>query len=423
MIAVCDLCSTGKSHETPNLGFLYGLTLAFPEKKIVFFSDRSLWKNLQHNANNNEIDVKNIGHHAITVKPHATLLAYLWNLLLVPYIFFFFKKKEVTSVLFLATTPQQNYIIKFIGSCRLFSALRYASVLHGDLDNLAGTFIPGTLPTHQGPKKALWNRLFDEPTKIFIKAYRRVIYKLSETIKRINKKITPPISLKKSLLYKPSKNLTYIALSHHITEALPQYLDAPQLKFRSVPMPAVFAPPLPATTNAYFKIAIFGYGNTPVLYALNKALAQCKITNNYEIRIIGMDGQGTAEFPQVTQPLVGVLSRSEMESLLHDVDMFLILYEKNRYTLSCSGSIIEAHSYGKPVLYLDNPCINFFNREDRPIGICCENIETMASTFTEIVNNYDSFKTRLENFRHNIYVQREEIDIKNHASFLKDILG
>ncbi len=427
MIAVCDLCCSNKSHETPNLGFLYGLCLAFPDKEITFFSDYSLWKNLQYNAVEKNIDLKNISHHSIIINPNETILAYFWNLFVIPYIFFLFKKKKITAVLFLATNSFQNYIIKYISQCKIFSALRYAIVLHGALDSLTETFAHDTSPTHNlctyEPKKALWNRLFDEPSKIFIKVYRKFIYKISNTLKLVNRKLTPAINFKKSLLYKQDKNINYIILSRHIIKALPQYIDISQLKIFPIPMPAVFTSPLPSTKNTYLKIAIFGYGNTSVLYTLNKALSLCNITKNYEIRIIGMDARGTSEFPHVTQPIKGVLSRSEMESMLIDIDMFLILYEKHRYTLSCSASIIEAHSYCKPILYLDNPCIDFFNHEDRPIGISCPDIEVMASTFTEIVNNYDIFKNKLEHFRHNIIIQREEIDIKKYASSLKDILS
>ena len=60
--------------------------------------------------------------------------------------------------------------------------------------------------------------------------------------------------------------------------------------------------------------------------------------------------------------------------------------------MSCSGSIIEAHQYGKPILYLENPCIDAFNPKECPIGIATKDIEVMAQVLADIVNNYQRNK-------------------------------
>lgn len=204
---------------------------------------------------------------------------------------------------------------------------------------------------------------------------------------------------------------------------MPEYVNEPSLNLWIIPHPGIFFKPLPQTSNSYLKIAVFGEGYSPALYLLNKELTRHKIVRDYEIRIIGMHGSSIWQFSHVTRPIKRRLTRQEMESLVPDIDMFLILYPKNSYMLSCSSSIFEAYSYGKPVLYLENFCIDSFNPKDAPIGIACGDIEDMAAKFTDMVNNYDSFKEEIYIFRKNIYKNREKIDIKHTHKTLKEIFG
>ena len=47
MIIVCEPQCKGVSHEKVNSGFIYGLRLAYPEEKIIFFAEATHLKAIQ----------------------------------------------------------------------------------------------------------------------------------------------------------------------------------------------------------------------------------------------------------------------------------------------------------------------------------------------------------------------------------------
>ena len=226
-----------------------------------------------------------------------------------------------------------------------------------------------------------------------------LIFSLKSKIRHIWKQRTnlsyPQIDFKKHLLLYHSSQVRYIVLAPHIIPLLLKYVDSDYLSFHYLPHPAVFNPlqtcissvandsVLSSKPSGKLKCAVFGYGNPPMLLRLNQELTKLwkaqinkdyghqlnDLENHLEIRIIGSNQQGIEGFPWVHSPIKKrTLSRLEMEQLVQDIDFFLILYESHRYQLSCSGSIIEALSYQKPVLFLDNPCIKAFNPTDYLLG-------------------------------------------------------
>ncbi|WP_302149079.1 hypothetical protein [uncultured Desulfovibrio sp.] len=422
MIAVCELNCKNTSHETPNLGFIYGLLLAYPTEPILFFAHSSHWDVLKKNANEKSLDTAKVLFQPIIPYPKTSPLALLWNFFLIAYIFYRIRSLEARAVLFLSTSSAQNYIIKFLMDKIKCALKTCVIVLHGALDTLATPNF--TITQHSAIESLKHKSLFAKILACNIRDLpKKVFSKVTFYAKKISRHLAINIDLKKSILYKNSQSIKYIALAQHIQDNLGQYIDTTNIQVHVLTLPAVFACPCAAAPNQFLKIAVFGYGHSAMLYRLNVALAKCDIQKDYEIRIIGMDGSATEDFPHVTHPIRRVLKRTEMEALASDIDMFLILYEKERYILSCSGSIIEAHSYVKPVLYLDNPCINAFNPPENPVGIACANIDEMATTLTEIINNFEEFRPTLQKFKSNMLAQRDKIDIRNNLETLRAIVG
>lgn len=426
MIAVCEPCCRKMSHETPNLGFLYGLLLTYPDEEILFFSCTSHWEALQRNAREKNIDMRRIKYKRIFIAPSATAFAAIWNCILLFYVFYAMRSYKARAILFLATMAIHKYIIKFFVSKGIIAQHVCAIVLHGELDSVAIPHFERTQYDYGPcpPSKTLWEKLRSHSSRqILKKLCNKARWALERCKARLLQATTIQVNYKKSLLYKNSSQIKYILLSHHVKHYLANHMDIASLQLYSLTMPAVFSALSQPAVNDFLKIAIFGYGNSAMLYKLNMELASCDIRKNYEIRIIGMDGSWIEAFPHVTQPIKRVLTRAEMENLASDIDIFLILYEKERYILSCSGSIIEAHSYAKPVLYLDNYCINAFNPSFAPVGIACTDISAMAKVIADITNNYEHFLPELECFRKNICAQREKIDIRNNLEIVKTIFG
>jgi hypothetical protein len=115
-----------------------------------------------------------------------------------------------------------------------------------------------------------------------------------------------------------------------------------------------------------------------------------------------------------------VLKRDEMEAQAVDIDAFLILYDKTRYRLSCSGSILESISMVKPIVHFDNDCINEFNRAEMPIGIRCYSFDEYVNQLVDIIENYDDYRARLNEFRSNILKQRDKLAIDQSLPQLRE---
>jgi hypothetical protein len=133
-----------------------------------------------------------------------------------------------------------------------------------------------------------------------------------------------------------------------------------------------------------------------------------------------MDSRGTDGFPNIHCVSPGrQMYRWEMEQYTPDIDIFLSFYEKDRYQLSCSASALEAISYIKPILHLDNDTMNYFNKPEAPIGYLCANLEAFVEKMVDIINNYSAYKSELQTFRNNILKLREENSMERLAPKIK----
>jgi hypothetical protein len=218
-----------------------------------------------------------------------------------------------------------------------------------------------------------------------------------------------------------SSDYKYIVLSPHIVKNSSKYIDLHKFNFHTVILPTNFVKPAISSNNQYAKFATFGYGDSLVLHNIAFLLAQRKITRPYEIRIIGMDCRGADGFPNITCTSKGqVLSRVEMERQATDIDVFLILYDKARYRLSCSGSVLESLSMIKPIVHFDNDCINQFNTIENPIGFSCISLDEYVTKLVDIIENYDSYKTVFANFRENILKLRYDFAIDRSVPQIRE---
>jgi len=160
-----------------------------------------------------------------------------------------------------------------------------------------------------------------------------------------------------------------------------------------------------------------------MLYNLNLILERLNIKSPFEIRIIGMDNRATSTFPWITFPSNGqTLSRTEMESLLEDIDFNLILYTKDRYSLSCSASIIEAISYERPIIHLENSCISYYNKNEG-IGYECTDLTSMAKKVNDIILNYTKELDNIKKFKKTLIKTKEQLNPNQNLQKFKQALS
>ncbi|MCX9085009.1 MAG: hypothetical protein OIN87_09465 [Candidatus Methanoperedens sp.] len=427
MIVICEPTCRGVSHEKFNSGFIYGLRLVYPKEAIRFYADITHINAIKNILTHDKIFIDNIEYIAIKFRDLYSIRGMLTYYSLFKKMFSEVLEVGINKIFILSFSPTILYVIKKLKQQHDFSKMKFTLVLHGNFENIANGYDKPTGPSL--PIKKMKNKYIIEiKYKLKIIRQTKFIDFPEIVIKPFIDRFMPWqfISTKlftdrKILLWKHSGDFKYIALSPHIITNAEKYINTKDLNMYTVILPTVFAEPPPSPKNEYVKFAIFGYGNPLMLHNILVQLSQKELKQPYEIRIIGMDNKGTEGFANVTCPSPGKrLDRSEMEKYARDIDIFLILYDKSRYRLSCTGSILESLSYTKPVLHFDNDCINSFNKHENPIGICCSGLEEFVSKMEDIIKNYEVYIHEFQIFRKNILKLRKECAIENSLIQLKD---
>lgn len=422
MIIICDPQCRDISHEKVNSGFIYGLSLAYPQEAIRFYADITHIEAIKKILIHDNVLINNIEYIHIKFRDLYSIRGMLTYYSLFNKMFSDVLETGTNKIFFLSFSPTILYVIKKLKQQRNFLTMKFTFVLHGSFENIADDKPTGlSLPIKKINNKYIIQKIrqtkfIDFPRKAV--GVIRLINSFITPWQRISTKLFPE---KKMLLWKHSDDFKYISLSPHAVVNAERYIDTKELNIHTVVLPTIFAEPTPQPNNEYVKFATFGYGNSLMLHNVVLQLSQKELKRPYEIRIIGMDDRGTDGFPNITCPSPGkVLDRSDMEKYAKDIDVFLILYDKSRYRLSCSGSILESLSYTKPILHFNNDCINTFNTPENPIGICCNSLEEFVCKMEDIIENYETYIHQFQTFRKNILKLRNECAIGNSLTQLKD---
>lgn len=425
MIVICEPLCKGISHEKCNSGFISGLRLAFPGEGIRLYADATHIKAIKKILEHDKVNVDPIEYcpQYFTEGSFVVSLAF--------YCFNFYRifssviRLGEGRVFFLSFSPEILYVIKMLKIWMRFAHLNFTFVLHGAFETIDENFPllrAIALPINTIPdvvKAGLLERLRG---KKIIDLPLIILLTIAKRIPQISR---PQIldrffTVKKMMAWKHASSYRYIALSAHITRNAARYIDIQQYDFYTVILPTNFVVPTEAPINAHVKFAIFGYGDSLVLHNIAYLLTQRKIAKPYEIRVIGMDNRGVEGFVSVTCTSDGKrLERDEMESHAKDIDAFLILYDKTKYRLSCTGSILEALSMCKPIIHFDNDCINEFNKAESPIGFSCTSLEEYVDNIEDIINNYAAYRSVFQVFRKNIIKRRTVCSIENSIPQLR----
>ncbi len=422
MIIICDPINKGISHEKVNSGFIYGLSLAYPQEAIRFYADITHIEAIKKILIHDKVLINTIEYIPIKFRDIYSIWGMITYYSLFKKIFSDVLGAGTNKIFFLSFSPSILYVIKKLKQQRNFLNLKFTLVLHGSFENIANGYDkPGglSLPIKQLTNKYIIKTIIQTKFKDFLRKAAGVITQLiNMPWQSISTKL---FKEREMLLWKHSSDFKYICLSPHVIINAQKYIDVKELNLYTVILPTIFAGPTPAPNNEYAKFATFGYGNSLMLHNVLYQLSQKELKKPYEIRIIGMDNRGTVGFPNIICPSPGkVLDRSDMEKYARDIDVFLILYDISRYRLSCSGSILESLSYTKPILHFNNDCINTFNKRENPIGICCNSLEEFVSKIEDIIENYEKYIHEFQTFRKNILKLRDECAIENSLNQLRD---
>ena len=422
MIVVCEPLCKNFSHEKVNSGFLLGLRMAFPLEPIRVHAHAT---HIQALLRVLAIDGKAIPDiEFVPIEYGGTygirdLLEYRRVLCQV---FSSALAAGTDRIFFLSFNPVILALIKWIRMAGPYTRLKLTFVLHGDFEEIADDRQPSPAPPLPGVSiGARLKRV--KPLEMPAMALRQLRARLKAGWQQgLRALLSQAYPMKRALLWRHSASIRYIALAPHILANANKYVDAGWLNITVVPMPVAFAEPLPQPVNRWPKFAVFGYGDSAMLHQVLLKLAASRAADSgYEIRVIGMDDRGTAGFRNVTTPSPGKpMAREDMGKQAEDIDAFLILYTKERYRLSCSGSILEALSYMKPVLHFDNDCVNSFNLPYSPIGIRSDSIDEFVGNLVAIIEDYPGFVRKASTYRKNLLKRRAEFAIEGSLDSLRN---
>ena len=417
MIIICEPQCKGFSHEKVNSGFIYAFRLAYPDEKLVFYAHSSHINAIRNILHHDNAFVDNIEYIPISFQSSFSNAGIRSYGALFTKIFLATLASGTDKIFFLSFSAPILYVIKKLKQKAVFAHMKFALVPHRDFENIADDADPKVInPDPPLPqKKSILEKikrikLQEIPSKIYAKAH----YFWHKAMTERHTAFAQKYITKDMILWENSADFRYIILSPHILPNAAKYIDVKEVNIHTVFFPTIFAPVSMQPVNEYVKFAVFGYGNSAMLYQVLSHRSRIVLKKNYEIRIIGMDNRGTDGFENVTCPSPGKpLTRSEMEKYASDIDVFLILYPPKSYRVSCSGSIIESLSYMKPILHFKNDCINTFNKKDFPIGICCDSIDEFVTVMDDIIENYKEYIPKFQTFRNNILEVRKQVGIEN----------
>lgn len=403
MIVICEPSCKSFSHEKINEGFLYKTRLAFPNEKIIFLGHKSHIIVLQNNLVNSKIEIGNIHFNKIKVNTNQSAFGLITNYRILRKINRIIINNDNSKLLFLSHPKTLLFIFKYfnykINTNKIF-------IQHGEFESILD------------PIKSKF-KLLDMPQVSIISKIRKVSFTtIKNYCSKFLLKLDPFYWILKKVPYKEileknhNSSFRYILISEHIKKNLSKIINPIKFNFHTVNYPQVQKKieSFIYLNNKFPKFAVFGYGDSRMLYNLNVIIKRLINKEKFEIRVIGMDNRGIKDFPWVNCPKKGkTLSRAEMERLVIDIDYFLILYTNDKYRLSCSGSVIEAISYGKPIIHLKNDCISHFNK-NQEIGYEVRDLDEMANRIKIITQNYSSEIENRKVFLKNLKVKRRMID-------------
>ena len=411
MVVVCEPSCKSFSHEKINEGFIYVIYKLHPDD-ILFLAHKTHWAVLKKSLLKNKVDISRINFVNISVGTNGSfdLLYSLKNIFKLKRIS---KKYNLEKIIFLSSSKALLFCLKNI----LPLDFKKYFVLHAELEELRDE-IKLDEQFIEMPIQSTIQKLKKINFKIFKNRFNLILKRLDPFQNFINKH-----AIKHLIEQKHDSSFNYLVISEHIYINLKNKIDLKNLNISYVNYPQLSYDILTKTNNKHPKFAIFGYGDSKMLYNLNLILERLNIKSPFEIRIIGMDNRATSTFPWITFPSNGqTLSRTEMESLLEEIDFNLILYTKDRYSLSCSASIIEAISYEQPIIHLENPCISYYNKNES-IGYECADLTSMAKKINDIVLNYNQELNNIKSFKINLATSRGFLSPDNNLKRISKVFN
>ncbi|WP_138708202.1 glycosyltransferase family 4 protein [Desulfocurvibacter africanus] len=381
-IAVCEPQCTGNSHEICNSGFLYVLSKAMPDRRIVFFANPEHIAAIKDCLALANLETNNIDYLPIRIpKTRVNPIEVVTNLIFFYRLLTNLKTRGINNLILLSVHSGNLLAIKILASLR-FKTYKFSFLLHGIMEFAS--------------KRPSLYRCIRNPSIIWLHAFKYVL--------NFNKKL----------------NMSYISLSPF------NYNNFIKARILNVPLctihhPLIFKSRPRGHNNSQVNFAIIGQSHSGNFLKLVNELSESDNAACYNIFVLSnkLPIMRTAErFKFLANSKR--LQRNEIDLYMKDVDILIFLYEKSAYNYSASGAFAEAIQYAKPILFLENDHLAYYNNlSNLSIGKSFTCIEDMANEIRSIATNM-LIRKEWQQFAVNIATIRDSIDpVSNIKDFQK----
>jgi len=371
MLIVCEPLCVGFAHEKFNSAFLYGISLAYPEEKIVFFAEKNHIETVKENLNRDNKVLKNVVYKKIKLPSPPYMIKYLFN---------YAEEVNCKKVMFLSICTNHLYAVKLLLR-NIYKDIQCGIVVHGGLEEIKCK--PG-----------------------FFKMIRVWPYLQWFT---------------NALIFFKDANIKYLVLSKVIYDNLSEYVDEKlHKKFTYIDLPYIFSHKQKKEfSKGKLVFATIGHSNykamMKLLNILKKPLDGVE-NSGYEIRIIGSIPRRRLKilknigFVNCVSPRKK-LTREQIDFYAKDVDYFIFLYGFNSYELSVSGAFFDALYYKTPIISLKNPCMQHYNGICGDIGYMCDTMEEVSNVLKKLIKTgkngeYSRFIKNIESLQKKISIEK-----------------
>ncbi len=438
MIILIEPLCRGASHEVFNAGFVELFCMAFPSERIVYCAEKT-----QIDCVRNVLGETLSDTAQIEWRPIDWPRNWIWWGALKGY----FKlqglarsvgNRDDIKIVFLSFDNIILSLVKVLFDNKISPVFPVLLVVHGILEqcNTLGLSKCQINPRDKGVGK---KHLIDAFRKLLIiarkhrsspllmvrttgqRATNGLSNFISQKFNSIHKKMVPSFCI--NLKPNKSNNFIYIALSEHILTTAKRIDYLKDLPWRTIPLPRkMIESRVPHTNSERVIFSVFGYGLPISLEEILMHLQEKDINAPYEIRLIGNMPSKLRHYRNVLGPSKpGKISRKEMDTMNQPVHYQLILYPEDSYQLSASGSIFEAICCSKPIIHLNNPCINYYNSDRLPIGYCERDLKSIAQRMIDIIQNNLHQTEQYQEFHQNIKTLQRQYSGRANSDRLSDI--
>lgn len=410
MILIFEPQCRGFVHEQFNAGFLYGYILAYPQERIVFWGEKEHIECLKAVFSSANLVFDQIEFVEVEI-PESNKLSRI-SVIFEYYRLFeellrYASSNNCSKIVLLSVYSYNLLPLKYLIKWRYKDFFQFHIMMHGTLEFVKRSNFSIPFAGYFIKLFKLLGRIFRLPTAEF---------ELKPTNQYLYEKL-----FKLSLQFLGNTNISYFVFREDSRESVGKYLPEIHRHFKSIDLPYIYKDMSRKDGVISSSIKVFATIGRGDIFAVQKVAQKLNDDvgisgDNFEIRVVGtekmrQDGLGSIKY-------IGngrVLSRVEIEEQIEDVQYFLFFFDADSYELTTSGSFFDAIAYCKPMIFLKNPCFDYYY-ENYKFGYRCENINEMVAIMQKIMididGDYPEYSLEIRRMRDDISVSRNYCKLK-----------